>query len=179
VGGQPEPAVSTFQGATDIAFASKGRIFISDGYANARIVEYTAGGKKVREWGSAGSGPGQFHLPHSIVADENDILYIADRENGRIEKFDLDGKFLGEIPGLGRIYSLKLGADGTLWAGLQPLNEPAGSPGWVVKLDRKTGKILGYLPVREKAGLHTVEEAGNGQPLTSVGNKLLWFKAQH
>jgi hypothetical protein len=71
VGGQPEPAMCPFRGAflgtTDIAFAPKGRIFISDGYANARILEYTADGRKVRKWGSAGAGPGQFHLPHSIV----------------------------------------------------------------------------------------------------------------
>lgn len=176
VGGQPEPAISAFRGSTDIAFAPKGRIFISDGYANARILEYTANGKKVREWGSAGAGPGQFHLPHSIVADEDNILYVADRENGRIEKFDLDGKFLGEIPTLGRTYSLKLGTNGTIWAGMQPMNEPPGSPGWLVKLDRKTGKILGYVPVSEKAGLHSVEDAGEGQPMTDVGNKVVWFK---
>ena len=180
VGGQPEPAISDFRGAfrgtTDVAFAPKGRIFISDGYANARILEYTADGKKVREWGSAGAGPGQFHLPHSIVADENNILYVADRENGRVEKFDLDGKFLGEILNLGRTYSLKLGANGTLWAGMQPLNEAPGSRGWLVKLDRKTGKILGYVPVIEKAGLHTVEDAGKGQPMTDIGNKVVWFK---
>ena len=176
VGGLPEPVISAFRGATDIAFAPKGRIFISDGYANARILEYAADGKKVREWGSAGTGPGQFHLPHSIVADENNILYVADRENGRIEKFDLDGKFLGEIPNLGRTYSLKLGANGMLWAGMQPLNQPPGSPGWVVKLDRKSGKILGYTPVTENAGLHSVEDAGEGQPMTDVGNKVVWFK---
>src|SRR6202161_2118272 len=174
VGGQPEPACSAFRVTTDVAFAPKGRIFISDGYANARILEYTADGKKVREWGRAGAGPGQFHLPHSIVADENNILYVADRENGRIEKFDLDGKFLGEIPNLGRTYSLKLGANGTLWAGMQQLNEPAGSPGWVVKLDRKTGKILGYVPVTENKGLHSVEDAGESQPLTDVGNRVGW-----
>jgi sugar lactone lactonase YvrE len=83
-------------------------IFISDGYANARILKYTADGKKVREWGSPGNGPGQFSLPHSVVVDESGILYVADRENGRIEKFDLDGKVWGEIPNLGRTYSLKL-----------------------------------------------------------------------
>src|SRR6202042_1330495 len=55
--GQPEPAISPFRGTTDVAFAPKGRIFISDGYANARILEYTADGKKVREWGGAGAGP--------------------------------------------------------------------------------------------------------------------------
>jgi hypothetical protein len=181
-GGLPEPAVSTFggafRGATDIAFAPKGRIFISDGYANARILEYAADGKKVREWGSAGPGPGQFYLPHSLVVDENNILYVADRENGRIEKFDLNGKFLGEIPNLGRTYSLKLGTNGALWAGMQPLNQPPGSPGWLVKLDRKTGKILGYVPLSENAGLHTVEDAGESQPMTDVGNKVVWFKRQ-
>jgi sugar lactone lactonase YvrE len=177
VGGQPATAISAFSGTTDIAFAPKGRIFITDGYANARILEYTADGKKVHEWGSAGTGPGQFHLPHSIVVDENNILYVADRENGRIEKFDLDGKFLGEIPNLGRTYSLKLGANGTLWAGMQELNEPTGSPGWVVKLDRKTGKILGYVPVTEKAGVHSVEDAGAEQPMTNIGNRVVWFKS--
>ncbi len=180
VGELPGPALSDFRGAflgtTDIAFAPKGRIFISDGYANARVLEYTADGKKVREWGSAGAGPGQFHLLHSIVADENNILYVAHRENGRVEKFDLDGKFLGEILNLGRTYSLKLGANGTLWAGMQTLNEAPGSRGWLVKLDRKTGKILGYVPVIEKAGLHTVEDAGKGQPMTDIGNKVVWFK---
>jgi hypothetical protein len=77
VGGQPIAALSAFGGATDVAFAPNGRIFISDGYANARILEYTADGKKVRAWGSAGSGPGQFHLPHSIVIDENNILSLC------------------------------------------------------------------------------------------------------
>src|SRR5271156_4329084 len=177
VGGQPEISRSPFNGTTDIAFAPKGRIFITDGYANARVLEYTADGRKVREWGSAGTGPGQFHLPHSIVVDENNILYVADRENGRIEKFDLDGKLLGEIPNLGRTNSLKLGGNGVLWAGMQPFNEPPGSPGWLVKLDRKTGKILGYVPVTETKGLHSVEEGGEGQPMTDVGNKVVWFKS--
>jgi streptogramin lyase len=176
VGGMPEKVGNGFRGTTDIAFASHGRIFISDGYANARILEYTAAGKKVREWGSPGTGPGQFHLPHSIVVDENDVLYVADRENARIQKFDLDGKFLGEIVTNGRTYSLKLGAHGTLWAGVAPLNGPTGAPGWIVQLDRSSGKVLGYLPVTEQGGLHTVEDAGEGQPMTGIGNRIVWFK---
>ena len=55
-----------------------------------------ADGKKVREWGSAGTGPGQFRLPHSIQIDEPAMVYVADRENGRIQRFDLEGKYLGE-----------------------------------------------------------------------------------
>jgi hypothetical protein len=53
----------------------------------------------------------------------------------------------------------------------------AGSASWIVKLDRKTGKILGYVPVTEKAGLHSAEDAGDGQPMTDVGNKVVWFRS--
>src|SRR6185437_12048468 len=97
---------------------------------------------------------------HSIVVDEDNIIYVADRENGRIEKFNLEGNFLGEIANLGRTYSLKLGPNGTLWAGVQPLNVGTGAPGWIVKLDRKSGRVLGYVPVTDKGGLHSVEDAG-------------------
>lgn len=177
VGGQPANSRSAFNGTTDIAFGPNGRIFISDGYGNARIVEYTADGKRVREWGSPGTGPGEFHLPHSIVIDEDNIIYIADRENGRIERFDLDGKYLGEFANLGRTYSLKL-SGGALWAGMAPLNEPTGAPGWLVKMDRQTGKILGYVEVTEKGGLHSVEVSANGEPITNLANHVEWFKAK-
>jgi streptogramin lyase len=176
VGEQPENVRSAFKGTTDIAFAPNGRIFISDGYGNARVLEYARDGKRIHEWGSAGTGPGQFHLPHSIVIDRENIIYVADRENGRIEKFDFDGKFRGEIPNLGRTYSLKIATDGNLWAGMQPLNEPTSSPGWIVKLDRKSGKVLGYVPVLAKGGLHSVEEVGQGEPMTNLGTKAVWFR---
>jgi len=176
VGGLRERVGNGFRGTTDITFAPGRRVFISDGYVNARILEYTTEGRKVREWGSAGTGPGQFRLPHSIVVDENNILYVADRENGRIEKFDLEGKYLGEIGHLGRTYSVQLGADGTLWAGMAQLSDPTGSPGWLVKLDRKTGMILGYVRVAEASALHSVEDAGGGQPMTGAGDKIIWFR---
>src|SRR5438552_2973627 len=93
VGGQP-PTKSAFNGTTDIAFAPNGHIFISDGYGNARILEYTADGKRLREWGSAGTGPGQFHQPHGIAVDAEGIIYVADRQNGRLQRFDLNGRYL-------------------------------------------------------------------------------------
>ena len=112
------------------------------------------------------------------MIDRQNIIYVADRENGRIEKFDFDGKFLGEIPNLGRTYSLKIATDGNLWAGMQPLDQlgPTSSPGWIVKLDRASGKVLGYVPVPDNGGLHSVEEAGAGQPMTTEGTKVIWFR---
>jgi streptogramin lyase len=176
VGEQPRTR-NAFNGTTDIAFGPSGRLFITDGYGNARVLEYTADGRRVKEWGRPGTGPGEFHLPHALQIDEEGTIYVADRENGRIEKFDLDGKFLGEIPHLGRTYSLKL-AGNALWAGMQPLNEPTGSPGWLVKFDRKTGRILGHIEVTEKGGLHSVELTPSGEPVINLNNELLWFRAK-
>ena len=59
VGGQPLPCPNNFCSTTDIAFAKNGHLFISDGYRNARILEYSADGKKLNEWGKPGTGPGE------------------------------------------------------------------------------------------------------------------------
>ncbi len=175
VGGQPVGS-SNFVGTTDIAFGPDGRLFVSDGYGNARILEYAADGRRVREWGVPGNGPGQFNLPHAIVCDANGVLYVADRENGRIQRFDLDGKYLGEWA-IGKTYSLKL-AGNVLWAGMHAVDQPTGSPGWLAKLDLRTGKILGTVVVPEKFGMHAVEADSQGQPLTIARSRVLWFRAR-
>jgi len=167
VGGRPTGAHTRFSGATDVAFGPDGRIFVADGYANARILEFRSDGKKVREWGSAGIAPGQFHLPHSIVID-GETLYVADRENGRIQLFDLDGKYLDEFS-IGKTYSLQI-AGGSLWASMHPPDQPTASPGWLVKLDKDTRRILGYVQVAERGGLHFVEVTAQGEPMTGVAN---------
>ncbi len=167
---------NNFSGATDIAFAPNGQILISDGYSNARILEYTRQGNQITGWGNAGSDAGQFHLPHAIIVDRSNVVYVADRENGRIEKFDLAGHYVGEISGLGRVYSLAFGKHGTLWVTMAPLNVPPGSPGWIVKMERNSGKILGYVPVTDAPALHCLEMANGRQPMTDVRNEVLWFK---
>lgn len=164
-----------FGGATDVAFA-RSHVFVSDGYVNARVVEYTAEGRKVREWGSPGGGPGEFSLPHSIVA-EGDTLYVADRENGRIGEFSLGGRFLREIDGLGRVYALKVDPRGDVWATMSPLNEPPGSAGWIVRFDGRSGKITGYLPVTDTPALHALDVDADGEPMTDVGNRVVWFRS--
>jgi 6-bladed beta-propeller len=154
-----------FCGATDVAFAPNGHVFIADGYANDRILEYSSAGKKLNEWGSAGTGPGQFRLPHSIRIDEGGTIYVADRENGRIERFDLTGKYLGEWSNLGRVYSLEI-REGAMWIVTQPLDLPNSAPGWLLKLDRATGKVLGYV---EAAGGHGMVALADGELLVGPG----------
>ena len=85
-----------FRLPTDLAVASTGELFISDGYGNARVHKYTADGKLIKSWGSWGDGPSQFKLSHCVRIDRYDRVWVCDRENSRIERFDLDGNFIDE-----------------------------------------------------------------------------------
>lgn len=174
VGEMPE-GPSEFRGTADIAFAG-GRIYIADGYGNARVLVYDAEGKRLAQWGSPGTGPGQFHLPHGITVDSEGVLYVADRENGRIQRFDLDGRYLGEWGHLGKTFSVTIGPDGALWIGTQPRNLPNGAEGWILKVDRKTGKVLGQVA---SPGFHSVEVNASGEAFTGARghpNEVLWFR---
>ena len=83
-----------FNRPTGIAMSSKGELFATDGYGNARVHKFSADGKLITSWGEAGTGPGQFMLPHNIWIDKYDRLWVPDRENSRIQRFDTDGKLL-------------------------------------------------------------------------------------
>jgi len=165
------------RGATDIAFAPGGRIFIADGYRNARVLEYDKQGKRIRAWGSAGSGPGEFTLPHGIAIYDK-VIYVADRQNGRIQHFDLEGRYLGQWTHLGKTFSITAGRDGNLWIGTHPRDVVNEAPGWIVNIDRKTGKVLGYV---DSPGLHSVCTTVSGDVVSDPGrgnpNKLQWFRS--
>src|ERR1700732_1749178 len=91
----PLPAVDgLFRQPTDVAWDSEGNIYITDGYVNSRVAKYDKNGDWVKSWGDKGTGPGQFRLPHAIVADRSNNLYVADRTNRRIQVFDTEGRFL-------------------------------------------------------------------------------------
>jgi sugar lactone lactonase YvrE len=175
VGGAPADRRGA-RGTTDIAFGPGGRVFIADGYANARIVEYNSAGERVKQWGSPGTGPGQFHLPHGLVLRDG-VIYVADRQNGRIQRFDLEGKYLGEWNHLGKTFSITAAPDGNLWVGTHARNVVNEAPGWLVNVDRRTGKVLGYV---DSPGLHSVDARRQGVVLSDPGrgnlNQVLWHR---
>jgi sugar lactone lactonase YvrE len=171
VGEQPAGRGAT-NGTTDIAFGPNGRLFISDGYGNARVLEYTSRGERVRQWGSAGNGPGQFRQPHGIAVDDRGIVYVADRQNGRLQRFDLNGKYLGEWDDLGMVTTVTF-RDGALWIGTQLRNEPTGAEGWHMKIDRKTGKILGY--VVSGHSHHILNVTKRGELLAGARPDIVWW----
>ena len=169
VGGQPTPCRNNFCGTTDVAFAANGHLFVADGYANARILEYTAEGTKVREWGTPGTGPGQFNLPHSIQIDASGVVHVADRENGRVQRFDQSGAFLGEWSGFGKTFGLR--ADGaSMWLATQPRQQPNLSPGWLLKVDSASGRLLGWAP---STGNHGMDVTRDGTLLLGPGPGLV------
>jgi DNA-binding beta-propeller fold protein YncE len=93
--GTPAPFMSgePFRQCTHTALSPKGEIYVSDGYGNARIHKYAPDGKLIGGWGQPGAGPGEFNLPHNIACDADGWVYVADRENHRIQVFDGNGRF--------------------------------------------------------------------------------------
>jgi DNA-binding beta-propeller fold protein YncE len=92
---RPGAGRDQFNKPTDVAFGPKGVVFVSDGYENTRVVKFEADGRYVTSWGTPGDQPGEFNLPHSIIVDKDHRVLVGDRENDRVQIFDLDGKRLG------------------------------------------------------------------------------------
>jgi sugar lactone lactonase YvrE len=86
-----------FRQPTDVAWGPDGTIYISDGYVNSRVAKFSRDGDWIKSWGQKGKGQGEFNLVHSIAADAKGNIYVADRNNRRIQVFDGDGNFQREI----------------------------------------------------------------------------------
>jgi len=94
--GKPSPYMSgePFHRCTHTAMSPDGKhLYISDGYGNARIHKFTADGKWLSAWGEPGTDPGKFNIPHNICCDPDGWVYVADRENHRVQVFDGNGKY--------------------------------------------------------------------------------------
>lgn len=89
-----------FNHPTDVAITINGDIFVSDGYGNFCVHRLNATGKLINSWGKPGKGRGEFSTPHAIFVDQQDRVLVADRENNRIQLFNQDGSYLGEIKDL-------------------------------------------------------------------------------
>lgn len=165
VGGIPDPA-RPFCGTTDVAFNKAGHVFISDGYCNGRVLEYAADGAKIGEWGKKGEGPGEFHIAHAIVMGNNGTLYVADRENGRLEWFDQHGKFLGEKRFGGQLFSVAISKTGDLYVGARTKGAAGDVDAAVFKFDPASGKVLG----RVDALAHELSVAPDGSLLPGPVN---------
>ncbi|RYC30205.1 6-bladed beta-propeller [Lichenibacterium minor] len=163
----PLPAVDGyFRQVTDVAWDAAGNSYISDGYINSRVAKVDRDGNWVKSWGERGTGPGQFHTPHSIAVDAQGLVYVADRSNRRIQVFDGEGAFkrqftidvpvppgarpvIGDMPDEGAIAAGTF-APGSPWAiCISPGPDPVlySSDAYPGRIYRMTldGRVLGVL----------------------------------
>jgi sugar lactone lactonase YvrE len=136
---------------TNLALAPGGEMYVTDGYGNARVHKFSRDGSLLLSWGETGSGPGQFQIPHGIAVDRRGQVYVADRENSRIQVFDPDGRPLREWTDVARpcevfidhqdlFYVAELGFRAGMWPGTEP-PAPEATGGRVSIFDRE-GALL-------------------------------------
>ena len=144
----------TFNRPTDVAVAPNGDFFVSDGYVNTRVAKFDRTGAFIKDWGGAGTEPGQFNTVHSITIDSRNRVLVADRENRRVQIFDLEGNFLDQWTHLGTPYALFLTKDDRLFVA-------DGVNGKVWIADASDGTLLGVIEGTE--GIHwvAVDLSGN------------------
>jgi hypothetical protein len=91
-------AAGPFHHPTDIALSASGGFYVSDGYRNCRVHKFADDGALEYSWGEPGTGPGQFNLVHSVWEADGRV-FVADRQNHRIQVFTPQGEYLDEWGG--------------------------------------------------------------------------------
>src|SRR5262245_12650835 len=134
-----------FNEPNDVAFGPNGDIFVVQGHGRGepKVVKFDKDGNFVKAWGKKGSGPGEFDIAHSIAIDAKGLLYVADRNNQRIQVFDADGTYIRESKHPGTPCGLLISPDQHIWMA-------HGHAGQVIKLDLN-GNVLGVTGRQGKA----------------------------
>jgi DNA-binding beta-propeller fold protein YncE len=120
-------AAGPFHYPCNLAISPVGEMYVCDGYGNARVHKFSPDGKLLFSWGEPGGGPGQFRVPHGIAVDDTGTVYVADRENSRIQLFSPNGDYLAEWRDIARpcqvsiadkaVYVAELGYRAGMWPG--------------------------------------------------------------
>jgi DNA-binding beta-propeller fold protein YncE len=104
-----------FNHPTDAFEGSGGEIYVSDGYGNSRVHKFSSDGAHLMSWGRSGTGPGEFSVPHGICVDTQGRVYVADRDNHRVQIFTGDGQYLSEWNGYYRPTDVQIDRNGAVY----------------------------------------------------------------
>jgi DNA-binding beta-propeller fold protein YncE len=149
-----------FNGPSDVLVAPNGDIFVADGHGgdtNARVVKFSKDGKFITAWGHKGSGQGEFQTPHGLAMDSAGHLYVADRENDRLQIFDQDGKFIAEWKQFGRPSGVFIDKNDMIYVADSQSGEKFNkSFKQGIRIGSvKDGKVIAFI---DKAGTHEMPE---------------------
>ena len=163
-----------FNGPTDVVVAANGDVFVSDGHepvSNNRIVKFSANGRYIKEWGGSGSAPGQFLVPHALALDSQGRLFVADRDNNRIQIFDQDGNFLEQWTQFGRPSGIHISADDTLYVSDNQSNDERhrGWPRGLYVGSAKDGTVSAFIPDPEFDPGEAQETGAHGLAADAAG----------
>ncbi len=144
-GGVPGQGVQgdNFNRPTDIAWDAQGNMFVSDAYANARIVKLDKTGRFIKTWGSKGSEPGQFDMPNSVAVDSQGNVYVADLGNKRIQVFDNDGNVKSQIADVGAPWAICISPGSHQYLYSSNSNPPDSMDNGEIYKMELDGKVLG------------------------------------
>jgi sugar lactone lactonase YvrE len=149
--GTPGNGPDTFNQPSDVVVSRDGDIFVADGHGgdtNARIVKFSPQGKFIKSWGQRGTRSGEFDTPHAIAIDSRGRVFVADRNNNRIQIFDQDGNFLEEWRQFSRPSGLYIDRNDVLYVADSESNtkrHPGGTRGIYVG-SAKDGKVTAFIP---------------------------------
>jgi DNA-binding beta-propeller fold protein YncE len=101
-----------------VAVGPDGSVYVSDS-GNNRMQRFDANGNFISQWGTPGSGDGQFQTPQGIAVSPDGSVYVVDSGNVRVEHFLADGTFLNSFgSGAGGFTSprgIAVGPDGSVY----------------------------------------------------------------
>jgi DNA-binding beta-propeller fold protein YncE len=130
------PGTDQFDQPTEVAVAPNGDFFVADGQSgrgdatgNARVVKFDRTGKLLKTWGRKGMGPGEFDIVHSIALDSRGRVFVADRQNNRVQIFDAEGHFIAQWFQFGRPSGIYIDRKDTIYVADSESRDGRTTPG--------------------------------------------------
>lgn len=122
----------------DVAFLSDGSVLVADGITNSRIVKFDREGRFITSWGSRGDGRGQLNGVHAVATDATGRVYVADRNNDRVQVFNSNGNLLDVWDGLSFPNDVFVTADQDVWVA-------DNQPPQMVKFDTSGNRLYSWM----------------------------------
>jgi DNA-binding beta-propeller fold protein YncE len=159
-----------FDRPSDVVVAANGDVFVADGHSrngNNRVVKFSSDGTYLKEWGGTGYAPGQFRQLHAIAIDERGRVFVADRQNNRIQIFDQEGAFIAQWTQFGRPSGIYFDEHDTIYVA-DSESDNIQNPGWEMGIrigDAESGWVRYFVLL--PAGDPRIQK-GNGAEFVAV-----------